>query len=573
MTKKVIVGSLFIFTIILFGVTVYLASNKPIYKINLEDLTVTVDKKIDHIEIYEKDEFDEFYEDYQNNNLPNVYITKFLFDGVSMYKAYDLDDFIEKGDSYEPSVLEITNLNIHNIGKYELSGTIKDAMVSVNTNDLSGKVTLLLNNASIDTNSKKVPVIYVYNRNINYTKARVYINTIQGTKNYLSGGKFKKTSLIPSEDYYNYSSKYQNSDNYLTYRNYYSVYMEEEINHILFAKVEASSEDLQDGDPYYFYKGAGAISSDIDLYFDGEGYLEVSSKSKEGIETKGNLFLLGGKGDYVVNANDDCLNTTTKSSEKDARNTIYINVNSLYAKVSNDASEGDAIDSNGEIYIDGGKIIAIAKSGSDSGIDSEKGTYINGGEIIATGDMYDNVLEDSKQKVMVLSFTEKKEIGDTIVLENDDKPLMAYKTDCSFQILLYSSPKLDNKTYYLYQTTNINGQDENGLYLEINSYSKDYQLGYTNQMINMFDMPNQDMRMDNPPDMEKTNDLPQERGMDDFENRELPPDVPNEFNKPRRDPQEFNDFNILNNDSFELNKEFTINKNINTFGGIKRIES
>ena len=38
-------------------------------------------------------------------------------------------------------------------------------------------------------------------------------------------------------------------------------YANEEVNNILFAKVEADSEDLNDGDPYYFYKASGAISS------------------------------------------------------------------------------------------------------------------------------------------------------------------------------------------------------------------------------------------------------------------------------------------------------------------------
>lgn len=59
-------------------------------------------------------------------------------------------------------------------------------------------------------------------------------------------------------------------------------------------------KNLKEGDHLYFYKASGAISSDIDLYFEGEGYLEVNSKNKEDIETKGNLTLSGGTGDYVI---------------------------------------------------------------------------------------------------------------------------------------------------------------------------------------------------------------------------------------------------------------------------------
>jgi len=105
-------------------------------------------------------------------------------------------------------------------------------------------------------------------------------------------------------------------------------FLHHQIKKILFATVNADNEDLSDGDPVNYYKASGAISSDIDLYFEGTGYLEVTSKNKEGVETKGNLTFSGGTGDYVINAQDDCLNTTTDSKEiNNARNTLTIDVN------------------------------------------------------------------------------------------------------------------------------------------------------------------------------------------------------------------------------------------------------
>ena len=246
---------------------------------------------------------------------------------------------------------------------------------------------------------------------------------------------------------------------------------------ILFAKIEASKDDLADGDPYYFYKASGAISSDIDLYFEGKGYLEITSNKKEGIETKGNLTFSGGTGDYVIEALDDCLNTTM---EGNYRNAITIDVNSMKAIVSLDADEGDAIDSNGTLIINGGTIIALAKPGSDAGLDSSNGTYINGGTIISTGDMYDQISSDSKQNFMVLSFSERVNSDELItLLDNSDSLVFSFLTDRTYSNLIYSSPSL-NGTYYLYKDGNVSS-DDSLLYLS-GTYTKGLILGYSNTL-------------------------------------------------------------------------------------------
>ena len=326
---------------------------------------------------------------YNSNNLPSVYITDFLYDGVSSVKTPDLDDFIDNNSNdTKINTLEIKVININTTGNIEFSGSIKGVMIGVNTNNVNGNINIILNNASIDTDSKKAPAIYVYNKDKNYTDCIVTIKTLSGTKNYIEGGKLKKVSLIGSDELSNYSSYYSNDSlsNYNKYTSYYGIYTSEQIKNILFATVQADSEDLQDGDPYYFYKASGAISSDIDLYFEGEGYLSVTSKNKEGIETKGNLTFAGGTGDYEIVAQDDCLNTTTANSNGAiVRNDLTIDVNSLLAYVDTEADEGDAIDSNGKLIINGGTIYAFAHpSSADAGLDSVIGTYINGGTVIAT---------------------------------------------------------------------------------------------------------------------------------------------------------------------------------------------
>ena len=553
---KIIILIIIIIGIIFTSYRLFNRSNK--INVNINELTYKYNNNEEKIKVYNQEEFNNFLNDYNNNKLPDIYITNFLFDGVGMYKTYDLDDFIEEGNDVSVKVLNTTVINI-NTNNVSLTGDIVGGMIAVNTNNINDDINITLNNVNIDTDSKKIPAIYVYNKDINYTDHKVTIKLQDNSKNIINGGKFKKVSLIAKEELDNYKDKY-NNDYYKKYTNYYGVYTKEEINNILFAKVEADNEDLADGDPYYFYKGAGAISSDIDLYFEGNGYLEVTSKNKEGIETKGNLIIGDGSGDYKINALDDCLNTTSKGN--DSRNQISINVNSLTAIVDKEADEGDAIDSNGTLEINNGTIIAIAKAGMDAGLDSEKGTYINGGVILATGDMLDEISKDSKQTFISLSFSNNVEEDSLItLLDSTDGPIFAYKTDRSYTKLIYSSNNISDGTYYLYQDGEITGNNNNGLYNRISSYNKGTLLGYSNNNEFMFNKPN---GMEEPPNMKENNQERKEPPTKKDENQERK-EIPNkEFNK---DIMDMNPGGIKAN-----NKEFIINGISNIFNGINKYE-
>ena len=551
MKKKIIIIIIIVLTLLI-GVflTIFLLKSKSDGTIKVVDVTKLTYNN-DSIKKYSLDDYNSFLEDYNNSKLPEVYITEFLFDGVSTYKSYDLDDFIESGNDVEIKTLEATVFNV-NTNNVSFTGEIKGGMIAVNTNNLKKDITIVLDNLKLDTDSKKIPAIYVYNKDITYTDHKVTISTKKDTKNFIEGGKLKKISLIPSEKLSDYSNYYSSSINYDSYTNYYGIYTGDEINNILFAKVKADNEDLQDGDPYYYYKASGAISSDIDLYFEGEGYLEVTSKNKEGIETKGNLTFSGGIGDYVIYAEDDCLNTTTDKSENtNARNQLTIDVNSMYAILSLEADEGDAIDSNGDLIINGGTIVAIAKPGSDAGIDSETGTYINGGTVLATGDMYDSINSNSKQTSVVLSFGLRPTENTLITLvNNEEKEIFSYKTDRTYSYLIYSSPELTEGDYYLYKDGTIVGEEKNGYYTTISSYEKGNVLAYSTTETNIIDRP-----MEEPGSM-----TPPEGGM-------APPDGggPNNMGERPNDngPMQYVDINET-----APNKVFTINSGINTFLGI-----
>lgn len=481
---KRIINYLSIIVALLFAFTINVkAENYKVY-VDLDTLEYSINDK-DYSSITEYKTLEEFLKDYNSDSLPSIYITNFLYDGVSTVKTPDLDDFIES-DSNDTKIktLEITVININTTGDIEFTGEITGAMIAVNTNNVKGNINIILNNASIDTDSKKAPAIFVYNKDKNYTDCIVTIKTVKGTKNYIEGGKLKKVSLIGSDELDKYSSYYSNTalTNYNKYSSYYGIYTSDEIENILFATVQADNEDLQDGDPYYFYKASGAISSDIDLYFEGEGFLSVTSKNKEGIETKGNLTFSGGTGDYEIYAQDDCLNTTTASSSgTNVRNDLTIDVHSLLASVSEDADEGDAIDSNGKLIINGGTIYAFAHPTSqDAGLDSGNGTYINGGTIIATGNMVDAISSDSEQNYLFASFQKITEDTLIVIKDQNDEIITAFKTGRSIQNILYSSSDLDYDSYKIYTGGTIDGDETNGLYTKVNSYTNGEEISFSN---------------------------------------------------------------------------------------------
>ena len=193
MKNKIFLLKIFSFLLIsfmLFTLNVSAQSNK-IY-VNLKSLEYSTDEE-KYSSIITYNSLNDFLKDYNSNNLPDIYITNFLFDGVSSVKTPDLDDFIESGSNdTKIKTLELTVININTTGDIELTGEISGAMIAVNTNNKKGDLNLILNNVNLDTDSKKAPAIYVYNKDKNYTDCKVTIKTTKDSKNYLEGGKLKK---------------------------------------------------------------------------------------------------------------------------------------------------------------------------------------------------------------------------------------------------------------------------------------------------------------------------------------------------------------------------------------------
>jgi hypothetical protein len=241
-------------------------------------------------------------------------------------------------------------------------------------------------------------------------------------------------------------------------------------------KEGTTQEEVDAGEAKKAWKFDAAIDSLVSMEIGGEasgnGKLTVNSDN-EGIENSLHLTINGGQ--ITVNSADDAVNTN-----EDGVSVLTVNGGSLVCNAGA-GQEGDGLDSNGWIVINGGLVIASANATSqDSGVDSDLGVYINGGTVLASGNMYDEIAEDSAQTFAVLSFNEKVEAGEIILLKNsEDEPVAAFTAPNDFQILVYSSELLEDGDYTLYEVSEVTGEQNEGLYTNITEVQDEVQLQYS----------------------------------------------------------------------------------------------
>ena len=160
-------------------------------------------------------------------------------------------------------------------------------------------------------------------------------------------------------------------------------------------------------------KKNGAIFSNITLHITGEekgnGKLYITSH-KEGIEVYKHICISGG---YInVAAVDDGINLKTNRDS-----IIYIKGGKILVN-SGLGDEGDGIDGNGYVIIDGGEVISASKPIADSGLDSNSGTFINGGTVFAVGTNMDMAEEESEQSTMNLIWEKEVDANSSISIKD-----------------------------------------------------------------------------------------------------------------------------------------------------------
>ncbi|HIY21999.1 MAG TPA: S-layer homology domain-containing protein [Candidatus Flavonifractor merdigallinarum] len=208
------------------------------------------------------------------------------------------------------------------------------------------------------------------------------------------------------------------------------------------------------------------VSMEIDGQEAGTGVLNVNG-GYEGLDTELHLTFNGGNVHIV--SQDDGINVN-----EDGVSVVTVNGGSLHI-VGGVGSEGDGIDSNGFLVINGGVVIATASPAADSGLDSDGGSYINGGYVVATGSTMDWAESDSNQVTMNLQFSSMQSSDEAILVTDlEGKVVFAYDPDQdettgshirSYQGAVISCPQFAvGETYHVYVGGDVEGTEVNGLY-------------------------------------------------------------------------------------------------------------
>jgi len=237
------------------------------------------------------------------------------------------------------------------------------------------------------------------------------------------------------------------------------------------------------GEEKKLWKQDGALYSYMSMNVDGAGTLNLTA-ANEGLDSELHLTINGGNINIFsqndgINTNEDGVSVTT------------INGGNLHI-VAGLGEEGDGIDSNGWLVINGGTVISSANPAADAGLDSDMGSYINGGTVVALGSTMDWAESDSDQVTMNLQFAQHKESDCAIVVtrENggyvfaydpsEDEVLGEHTRKYAGAILSCPNFSVDD-SYHVYIGGTLTGTETAGVYdiQTVTAYEDGTQQGYT----------------------------------------------------------------------------------------------
>lgn len=322
-----------------------------------------------------------------------------------------------------------TVVHITKPGTYELSGTISKGQIAVDlgkesVEDPEAVVTLILNN--LDITCTVAPAVIFYNVYECFGDATEE-NAVKDVDTSAAGA-----NVIIADDSVNtvngsYVARIYKPD---------SVELSED------GKTVKDAKKLHKYDAAFYSKRTMNINGGKK----GNGKLDIYAEN-EGLDSELHLTLNGGNvkivsGNDGINTNEDNISVTT------------INGGTLNIVVNGSTGEGDGIDSNGWLVINGGTVISQACGFSmDGGIDSDRGIHINGGTVIASGNMLDRISQ-SDQTYVVLNFSKFLGKGKYTLKNSDNKAVIECEIENSFTTLVLSNENLTEGDYTLWYEDN-----------------------------------------------------------------------------------------------------------------------
>ena len=331
----------------------------------------------------------------------------------------------EKDAHFSDEAAAHTVVHITKPGVYSLNGKLSLGQIAVDLGDEAKKdpdavVTLILN--GVDITCEVAPAVIFYNvyecgtddtekasKDVDTSAAGANVIIADGTVNTVNGSYVEKI--------YKPDSVVLNDD----------------------------KTDVEDADKLHKYDGAFYSKRSMNIFGGKEntGVLNIKAKN-EGLDSEMHLTVNGG--DIRIESGNDGINTN-----EDGVSVTTVNGGKLTIKVTGETGEGDGIDSNGWLVINGGTVVAAACSNSaDAGIDSDMGIHINGGTVIATGHMLDRI-EDGGQNYAVFNFAQKQIGNETVTMKDqDEKSILEVKPENAYSIMIFSSPDLKVGVYTLW---------------------------------------------------------------------------------------------------------------------------
>ncbi|MDD6188192.1 MAG: carbohydrate-binding domain-containing protein [Clostridiales bacterium] len=347
----------------------------------------------------------------------------YLANDIVYYEAdrdFTYGEGTEKDEHSASEAASHTVVHITQPGTYRLSGTLSPGQIAVDLgedaeDDPNAVVTLILDGANINCTVAPALIFYNVYECGDTDDPRMDVDTSGAGANV----------IIADGSVNNISGSY-------VARIYKSVELSEDGTEVV------DSKKLHKYDAAFYSK----MSMNVAGGETGNGLLNINAEN-EGLDSELHLTINGGNiniisGNDGINTNEDEVSVTT------------INGGNLHIQVTGSTGEGDGIDSNGWLVINGGSVFAEAcASSADSGLDSEMGVYINGGSVLATGNMLDPI--DGSQTYAAFSFA-GQQTGGTYTLKNaEGQEVMSWTPSSSYSNMVISAPELVPGTYTLWR--------------------------------------------------------------------------------------------------------------------------
>ena len=351
-------------------------------------------------------------------------------------------------------------VNITSSGTYVLSGKFT-GQIYIDAKD-SAVVHLVLN--GVEINSESGPAIYADDgKKVILTLAESTENTLSDTSNYtFADGEDEPdaTLFIKNDLVINGSGTLKVNANYKT------AIKTKDTLAIISGNFDLTSVDnavrakdaltVEAGTFKVNATGKGFTSDGELNIYGGDINIEKSEEGLEGLTVE----IYGGNVD--ISATDDGINARTKydDSVSDAEKEMLGNQDQDGVEVRiaggtvNINASGDAIDSNGDLYIEGGETyISGPTSGGDGTLDYNGEAKITKGVYVGAGSsgMFQTFSEDSSQNFINVYYDSTQAAGTTITLSDESQTkLIEFVAEKEFATVVISLPSLETgKTYTL----------------------------------------------------------------------------------------------------------------------------